>query len=397
MVRNLSVIEPSVERWEPNIVINTFQTIISLIIVIGNGTLLVFIIKSKFKLMKPNLFILSLTISDLLTGLIGTPFGHYVSHFDTSQLFCDIYLGIAQLFARASSITIMIISIDRYMKLSHPIKYKTCWSSTKRRIGIIIMTWTISASFSVIKFLDSITNSGNYTKGCFYRSAYSSFEQVELVITIFGANIVALVIYLKILVLVRIPSQQRFNLTEHKVAMKKSKLCIDCIKNGSRNSEQSHGNIEHNHTNIEHNDFHIKHSDDQAIGDSMMKSNSTDAKTDSFQGVMIPKVEPLASSNNLRRHLGNYTPIQVSVKCHSHRPSFILGLIVILNLIFVSFPPIVYSIFIICESCAVEDIMHSIPWIFWMSCAVNPIIFALLNNDYRSHILSYFPNCSIRH
>lgn len=351
MCRNLSVVEPSVERWDPNIVINTFQSLITIFIIIGNGTLLQFIIKFKKKLLKPNLFILSLTISDLLTGMIGTPMAHIVSHQDVSQIFCDAYLSVAQFLARISSTTIMIISIDRFMKLSFPIKYKTSWTSTTRRILIVSSVWTLSAIITCIKLMDSVYNSGNYTKGCFFRSSYTKFEQMELIFSLFAPNIVALIFYVKILLLVRSPTRP-----------------LLAIKRQSKETVSS-------------------------------RSASLEIKSDTNDtNAMIAIIDSDASiigtpCNVLRKHRGSYTPIEVKVRCHSWRPSIILGLIIILNFIFVAIPPFVYSLFIICEDCSNESIMSIVPWFFWMSCAVNPPIFALLNNSYRSFILSYVPFC----
>lgn len=410
MARNLSVLEPSVERWRPHLTLNIFSALLTLIIVIGNSTLLLFILKSRFKLMKSNLFILSLTVSDFLIGLLVTPFAHYVSLYDVSQLFCDAYLNLGQFLARNSSITIMIISIDRYMKLSHPIKYKTIWCSTRRRIGLIALTWSFSFGLTIIKFTDSILNSGNYTKGCFYRESYSTIEQVELVVTLVGTNIVALIIYVKILLLVRNPRQPRLQ-----------NLSRGGAKNGeSIKSAVSTKSAEKSAISIKSvvgvkSSFSIKSAANEKSAENQASAEQSavsgysavptkiavfDPKMDSSQGYQIPTfqnmmVVPSPASNDLRRHLGHYSPIfkSTKVKCHARRPSIVLGLIVVSNLIFVAVPPFVFSLFIICEACANETVMQIIPWIFWMSCAVNPIIFALLNNDFRSFILSF---CAVK-
>ena len=115
-----------------------------------------------------------------------------------------------------------------------------------------------------------------------------------------------------------------------------------------------------------------------------------DTNNSSLEG-MVPAIQyPIISQPKyIRKHLGHYVAEDVKIKYQSWKPSVILGLIVIFNLLFVALPPFLYSVYLICQSCRNESIFHSLPAIFMCSSAVNPIIFALLNTDFRSFITSY--------
>lgn len=346
VIRNLNVTGPSVQKWDPNLILSVYQVFLTSIILVGNGALLLFILKYRFNVMKPNLFILSLTLSDFLTGLFVTPFAHYVSHFDVSQVFCDIHQCAGQFFARISSITIMIISIDRYMKLRYPIRYKKMWSSTNVRCLFITTTWFLSGLLSLIKLLDSMTNSGNYIKGCFYRESYSTMEQYELIITVMGSNLISLVVYVRILLLVRFPLPTTVE--------------SDPIPTYDTNSSTK------NHPRMN------RGMDDGDDGDISTSTSPMDS---------------------LRRHIGRYTSDSTIIQSWKH--TIILGSIVILNFVFVGIPPLLFSLFMICGSCVNPTAFQSSAWIFWVSCAVNPFIFAQMNPHFRSFVFSKY--CPISH
>ena len=314
----LSVLEPSVKRWDPQLFLNIFEVIVSLIVVFGNGVLIIFMIKKRVKLLKPNMFILSLAISDFSFGLIVGSLFEYVALHDVSQLHCHMFNFFGQGFARTSSLTIMVISVDRYVKLNCPLEYKTKWVGTKNKFITIVQIWALATTVAVVKTVEANYNSGRYIKGCLIRESNSLFEQIEMLITFVGSNVTALVFYLKILILVR-DRERNVNPSEQN-------------KNWTSISSQPTGKCA------------------------------------------------------IRRHVGSYTSGDMVFRRNSMKPTVILGLIVVLNLIFVGIPPLLFSVFLICHSCVNEHVMHSLPVVFTVSSAVNPIIFAVMNKEFRSFI-----------
>lgn len=197
MYRNISFLEPS-QKWNPDLPLKIFQIIVTLLVVTGNGLLLVFIYRSRRRMLKSNLLILSLTVSDFATGLFVMPFGIYVTSFDSSQLNCELYIFWGQGLGRVSSMTIVFITIDRYLKLMYPMKHRTVWNRTEYRIIAILTAWMIGILMSTLRFVDSLYNGSNYIKGCLSREYFTIFEQLDILISVTIVNSISLVFYNKI-------------------------------------------------------------------------------------------------------------------------------------------------------------------------------------------------------
>lgn len=191
------------QSWEISPILNIYQIIVMFVIIFGNILLLMYILGSNRRRLKSNLLILSLTIADLCAGSIPSTFGVIVSYFSVSQIFCDLYLFFALLFARIASNMIMVISFDRFFRLKYSMEYRTRWSSSTPKIISIFTVWIAGIILSLIHVIDSIYNAGNYIKGCFIRESYSHWEQNELIITIVTPNVIAVILYFKVLLFVR--------------------------------------------------------------------------------------------------------------------------------------------------------------------------------------------------
>lgn len=199
-MRNFSV--PCLS-WDANLILNIYQVIVMIVIITGNTFLIIYICGNNGRRFKANILILSLTIADLCAGSIPSTFGLIVSYFSVSQLFCDFYLFFALLFARVASNMIMIISFDRYFRLKYSLQYKIQGASQRPKILAIIFVWIFGISLSVIHIFDSVHNAGNYVKGCFLRASYSRWEQSELLLSIVTPNLIAVILYFKVLIFVR--------------------------------------------------------------------------------------------------------------------------------------------------------------------------------------------------
>lgn len=319
MVRNFSVVKPSNERWNPTTLVISLEILITIFIVIGNITLPLFLSKSRFKHLKSNIFIFSLTLSDFLIGSVQAPLIHYISFSDTSQLYYDVYINTGQCFSRISSMTIMVISIDRYLKLSYPIEHKARWDGRETKIRVAISVWLFSIILSIIKFIYSIYFGGNYIKGCIHREYVTILEKVDVLITIMGCNIVATVLYVKVI----------------QIAKKSLRRGLQTYLNSDLCSET-------------------------------------------------------VNSLGLRRHQGCYEKNRVVAKHYPWKPYIVLGLIIVLNHIFVAAPPLIFTIGIMCRTCVGDNLIQALPTIFLMSSAINPIIFPRFDTKFCKFLLSIF-------
>ncbi|KAK2154117.1 hypothetical protein LSH36_276g03042 [Paralvinella palmiformis] len=100
-------------------------------------------------------FIANLAVADLLLGTTVLPFSASLEVSDRwvfGQLFCDIWAAVDVLCCTASIMGLCVISIDRYIGVTRPLRHSTIM--TERRAAlIIVLVWLLSVAISVAPLL----------------------------------------------------------------------------------------------------------------------------------------------------------------------------------------------------------------------------------------------------
>ncbi|KAK2521597.1 Htr6 [Columba guinea] len=132
-----------------------FLCFIILLTAAGNFLLILLIVTQRSLRNTSNYFLVSLFMSDLMVGLVVMPpamlnqlYGRWVLHGD----FCSLWSSFDVMCCSASILNLCIISLDRYLLIISPLKYKLRMTSC-RALGLILATWTLAAlaSFLPIK------------------------------------------------------------------------------------------------------------------------------------------------------------------------------------------------------------------------------------------------------
>lgn len=132
-----------------------FLCFIILLTAAGNSLLILLIVTQRSLRNTSNYFLVSLFMSDLMVGLVVMPpamlnqlYGRWVLHGD----FCSLWSSFDVMCCSASILNLCIISLDRYLLIISPLKYKLRMTSC-RALGLILATWTLAAlaSFLPIK------------------------------------------------------------------------------------------------------------------------------------------------------------------------------------------------------------------------------------------------------
>ncbi|XP_064631095.1 5-hydroxytryptamine receptor 1A-like [Lineus longissimus] len=129
---------------------NVVITCLALVIIIGtvSGNIMVVIaVLTERRLRKVgNSFIVSLAVSDLLVGLVVTPFAIAYQLMGTWQLgssLCDMWVSLDVISCTASIMNLCVISFDRYNAITQPLQYAR--KRTARRAAIMILVaWLYS-------------------------------------------------------------------------------------------------------------------------------------------------------------------------------------------------------------------------------------------------------------
>ena len=111
----------TIPRETPDVTIAIFTSILSFVIVLGNGLIIASVAFVK-KLRQPaNYLIVSLALSDFLVGLVVLPFTittDILGHWIFGPMICDAHVTVDVITCTASIMNLCMISIDRLVKHS---------------------------------------------------------------------------------------------------------------------------------------------------------------------------------------------------------------------------------------------------------------------------------------
>ncbi|XP_030419704.1 melanopsin-like [Gopherus evgoodei] len=136
-------------------IIGTCVLIIGSIGVIGNLLVLYAFYSNKKLRTPPNYFIMNLAVSDFLMSASQAPICFINSlrkEWILGEIGCDLYAFCGALFGITSMMTLLAISIDRYLVITQPLQSMR-WTSKKHTKQIIVIVWLYSLGWSVAPLL----------------------------------------------------------------------------------------------------------------------------------------------------------------------------------------------------------------------------------------------------
>lgn len=132
--------------------IAVFLSFIVLLTTAGNSLLILLIFTQRSLRNTSNYFLVSLFMSDLMVGLVVMPpamlnelYGRWV----LDGAFCCIWYSFDVMCCSASILNLCVISLDRYLLIISPLKYKLRMTSC-RALGLMLATWTLAALASFL-------------------------------------------------------------------------------------------------------------------------------------------------------------------------------------------------------------------------------------------------------
>ncbi|XP_026231417.1 trace amine-associated receptor 13c-like [Anabas testudineus] len=159
---NTSCRKPTVS-WSAAVCLRFMLSSVSVLTVVLN--LLVIISVSHFRqLHKPtNLLLLSLSVSDLLVGLVFMP-GEILrktSCWFLGDLMCSLYTYVATVAVCASVGNMVLISVDRYIAICEPLHYPTKVTVGRTKF-CIFLCWLCSNLYRILSLKDVGFHTANY-------------------------------------------------------------------------------------------------------------------------------------------------------------------------------------------------------------------------------------------
>ncbi|XP_074849689.1 melanopsin-like [Carettochelys insculpta] len=123
--------------------------------VIGNLLVLYAFYSNKKLRTPPNYFVMNLAVSDFLMSASQAPICFVNSlhkEWILGEIGCDLYAFCGALFGITSMMTLLAISVDRYLVITKPLQSMR-WTSKKRTSQIIVIVWLYSLGWSVAPLL----------------------------------------------------------------------------------------------------------------------------------------------------------------------------------------------------------------------------------------------------
>ncbi|XP_021474194.1 histamine H2 receptor-like [Oncorhynchus mykiss] len=125
-----------------------------IVVTIGGNVLVCLAVGLSRRLRRiANCFVVSLAVTDLLLGLLVLPFSATLElrsgHWPLGGTLCNIYVSLDVMFCTASILTLLAISVDRYLAISAPLCYPR--RVTPPRVALAITTiWVTSLAMSFL-------------------------------------------------------------------------------------------------------------------------------------------------------------------------------------------------------------------------------------------------------
>ncbi|XP_041791202.1 trace amine-associated receptor 13c-like [Chelmon rostratus] len=211
--------------------IKTLLCCITLLTVTLN--LLVVISISHFRQLQTptNLILLSLAVSDLLVGLAVMPPANITlqsCHFQ-GKISCALLYLSSFILTSASVGNMVLISVDRYVAICHPLRYSSMLTPSRVKI-CVSMCWISSVIYNVIilnDYLSQIHLSNSCLQECAVIINYIS-GAVDLFLTFLGPVSVIIVLYVRVFVVAvsqaRVMRSQISAVKSNTVTVKKSEM-----------------------------------------------------------------------------------------------------------------------------------------------------------------------------
>ncbi|OAF70312.1 hypothetical protein A3Q56_01925 [Intoshia linei] len=181
-----------------------FTILLIIIIIVGNGFVIIAIMVEKSLPKNKYMFIFSLAIADLLVGLLIMPLSLTHEIYKTwffGNFTCKLYLSLDVLFCTASIYHIGLISLERYFMIRQPIKYIK-YESMRLKMFCIFFIWIFSIIISIPSVLGwSIPNEiDNHFHVVCVLNESKSYVAYSTLLSFFIPAIIVIFLYIQIII-----------------------------------------------------------------------------------------------------------------------------------------------------------------------------------------------------
>lgn len=144
--------EVSVSPVEKVAVFSVIYGIIFLVAVVGNGFVCIVITRRKDMRTLTNLFLLNMSISDLLSALFAIPslMSDQISpnEWPLGGFMCRAVRVITSISVSVSVYTMMVLAVERYQAIVNPFTVRASRKKVRRTVILVVLTWLVSCAIA---------------------------------------------------------------------------------------------------------------------------------------------------------------------------------------------------------------------------------------------------------
>ncbi|KAK5618708.1 Histamine H2 receptor [Crenichthys baileyi] len=134
------------------VMLGVILSLLILLTVGGNVVVCLAVCASRRLRCLTNCFFVSLAVTDLLLGLLVLPFSALLQLTDEwpfGPAFCNFYISMDVMLCTASILTLLAISVDRYLAVTMPLRYASLVLPWRVAVGLGSV-WTVSVAVSFL-------------------------------------------------------------------------------------------------------------------------------------------------------------------------------------------------------------------------------------------------------
>ncbi|XP_029970251.1 histamine receptor H2a [Salarias fasciatus] len=134
------------------VILGVTLSLIILLTVGGNVLVCLAVCASRRLRCLTNCFIVSLAVTDLLLGLLVLPFSallQFREEWPLGPVFCNFYISMDVMLCTASILTLLVISLDRYLAVTMPLRYASLVLPWRVAVAMASV-WTVSVAVSFL-------------------------------------------------------------------------------------------------------------------------------------------------------------------------------------------------------------------------------------------------------
>lgn len=142
------------------IVLGAFLFLLIFLTILGNSLVLMAVVMRRKLRTVSNMFIVSLSLTDFLLGsivMIPSALQEIFEEWIFVQEYCAVWVSFDVMLSSASVLNVCLISIDRYISIITPLRYKTVMTFQKAFL-MLVVAWTIAILSSFVPIMAGFHN-----------------------------------------------------------------------------------------------------------------------------------------------------------------------------------------------------------------------------------------------